>query len=37
MIAGYHDTTVMLHEEIFAVRAGRVEDVWLVAPRTANR
>lgn len=30
---GYSDTTVHLHEEIFAVRGGGVEAVWRVAGR----
>jgi len=32
-IVGYSDTTVHLHEEIVAVRAGRVEAIWRVAGR----
>ena len=32
-IVGYGDTTVHLHEEIVAVRKGRVEAVWKVAAR----
>jgi D-serine deaminase-like pyridoxal phosphate-dependent protein len=32
-IVGYGDTTVHLHEEIVAVRAGRIEAVWKVAAR----
>ena len=32
-VVGYHDTTVHLHEEIVAVRNGRVEAVWRVAAR----
>ena len=27
-IAGYSDTTVVLHEEIYGIRKGRVETVW---------
>ena len=32
-VVGYGDTTVHLHEEIVAVRKGRVEAVWKVAAR----
>ena len=32
-VVGYHDTTVHLHEELIAVRDGRVEAVWRVAAR----
>ena len=32
-IVGYSDTTVHLHEEIVAVRGGRVESIWRVAGR----
>ena len=32
-VVGYHDTTVHLHEEIVAVRNGRVEAVWRIAAR----
>ena len=30
---GYTDTTVHLHEELYAVRDGRVEAVWPVLGR----
>ncbi len=33
LIVGYSDTTVHLHEQIIAVRDGRVEGVWQVAGR----
>lgn len=33
LIAGYGDTTVHLHEEIVAIRCGRIEAVWKVAAR----
>jgi D-serine deaminase-like pyridoxal phosphate-dependent protein len=33
LIAGHSDSTVNLHEEIAAVRAGKVEAVWRVAGR----
>jgi D-serine deaminase-like pyridoxal phosphate-dependent protein len=33
LVVGYSDTTVHLHEEIVAVRDGRVEAVWRVAGR----
>jgi len=33
MIVGYSDTTVHLHEEIVAIRGGRVEAVWRIAGR----
>ena len=32
-IVGYSDTTVHLHEEMIAIRNGRVEAVWRVAAR----
>jgi len=32
-VVGYGDTTVHLHEEIVAVRGGRIEAVWKVAAR----
>jgi D-serine deaminase-like pyridoxal phosphate-dependent protein len=32
-VVGYGDTTVHLHEEIIAVRKGRIEAVWKVAAR----
>ena len=32
-VVGYGDTTVHLHEEIVAVRKGRIEAVWKVAAR----
>jgi D-serine deaminase-like pyridoxal phosphate-dependent protein len=32
-IVGYSDTTVHLHEEIVAMRAGRIEAIWRVAGR----
>lgn len=32
-VVGYSDTTVHLHEEIVALRGGRVESVWRVAGR----
>jgi D-serine deaminase-like pyridoxal phosphate-dependent protein len=32
-VVGYSDTTVHLHEEIVAVRAGRIEAIWRVAGR----
>ncbi len=37
LIAGYGDTTVFLHDELYAHRDGRVEEVWPVAPRVAHR
>jgi D-serine deaminase-like pyridoxal phosphate-dependent protein len=33
LIVGYSDTTVHLHEEIVAVRDGRIEAVWRVVGR----
>jgi D-serine deaminase-like pyridoxal phosphate-dependent protein len=33
LIAGYSDTTVHLHEEIVAVRDGRIEAIWYIAGR----
>lgn len=32
-VVGYSDTTVHLHEELYGVRAGRVETVWPVLGR----
>jgi D-serine deaminase-like pyridoxal phosphate-dependent protein len=32
-VVGYTDTTVHLHEELYAVRDGRIEAVWPVAGR----
>jgi D-serine deaminase-like pyridoxal phosphate-dependent protein len=32
-VVGYTDTTVHLHEELYAVRDGRVEAVWPVLGR----
>ena len=32
-IVGYSDTTVHLHEEIYATRQGRIEAVWPIAGR----
>jgi D-serine deaminase-like pyridoxal phosphate-dependent protein len=32
-VVGYSDTTVHLHEEIVAVRGGRIEAIWRVAGR----
>jgi D-serine deaminase-like pyridoxal phosphate-dependent protein len=32
-IVGYSDTTTMLHEELYAVRKGRVEAIWPVLGR----
>ncbi|MCK9908771.1 DSD1 family PLP-dependent enzyme [Microbacteriaceae bacterium K1510] len=34
-VVGYSDTTAHLHDEIYAVRGGRVEHVWRI-PRTAR-
>ncbi|MCC7046816.1 MAG: DSD1 family PLP-dependent enzyme [Alphaproteobacteria bacterium] len=33
LVVGYSDTTVHLHEEIVAVRGGRIEAVWPIAAR----
>ena len=33
LIVGYSDTTVHLHEEIVAVRSGRIEAIWQIAGR----
>jgi D-serine deaminase-like pyridoxal phosphate-dependent protein len=33
LVVGYSDTTVHLHEEIAAMRKGRIEAVWRVAAR----
>ena len=32
-VVGYSDTTVHLHEEIVAIRGGRIESIWRVAGR----
>jgi D-serine deaminase-like pyridoxal phosphate-dependent protein len=32
-VVGYGDTTVHLHEEIVAMRDGRIEAIWPVAAR----
>jgi len=32
-IVGYSDTTVHLHEEIYATRKGRIEAVWPIVGR----
>ena len=32
-IVGYSDTTVHLHEEIYATRKGRIEAVWPILGR----
>jgi D-serine deaminase-like pyridoxal phosphate-dependent protein len=32
-VVGYSDTTVHLHEEMYAVRNGRVVEVWPVLAR----
>jgi D-serine deaminase-like pyridoxal phosphate-dependent protein len=32
-VVGYTDTTTMLHDELYAVRDGRVEAVWPVLGR----
>jgi D-serine deaminase-like pyridoxal phosphate-dependent protein len=32
-VVGYHDTTVLLHEELVAIRNSRIEAVWRVAAR----
>jgi D-serine deaminase-like pyridoxal phosphate-dependent protein len=33
LVVGYSDTTIHLHEEIIAMRNGRVEEIWPVAAR----
>lgn len=33
LIVGYSDTTVHLHEEIVAVRNGKIEAIWRIAGR----
>lgn len=37
LTVGYSDTTVHLHDEIVAVRGGRVEAIWPVAARGRSR
>jgi D-serine deaminase-like pyridoxal phosphate-dependent protein len=32
-VVGYSDTTVHLHEEIYATRRGRIEAVWPILGR----
>jgi D-serine deaminase-like pyridoxal phosphate-dependent protein len=36
-VVGYADTTVLLHDEMYAVRDGVVEEVWPLLPRSAMR
>ncbi len=36
-VVGYSDTTVHLHDEIYAIRGGIVEDVWPVKARGKTR
>ncbi len=36
-VAGYCDSTMFLHDELYAVRAGRVEAVWPIAGRGKTR
>ncbi len=36
-VVGYTDTTVHLHDEMYAVRNGRVESVWPIAARGKSR
>ncbi|WP_024816612.1 DSD1 family PLP-dependent enzyme [Methylopila sp. 73B] len=36
-VVGYADTTVHLHDAIFAARAGRIEHVWPVSPAAKLR
>jgi hypothetical protein len=36
-IVGYSDTTVHLHEEMYAMRNGRVEAVWPISARGRSR
>lgn len=36
-IVGYSDTTVHLHEEMYAIRDGRVEAVWPISARGRSR
>jgi D-serine deaminase-like pyridoxal phosphate-dependent protein len=36
-VVGYGDTTVVLHDELYAVRAGVVEEVWPLLPRSTMR
>jgi D-serine deaminase-like pyridoxal phosphate-dependent protein len=36
-IVGYSDTTVHLHEEMYAIRNGRVEAVWPISARGRSR
>jgi D-serine deaminase-like pyridoxal phosphate-dependent protein len=37
LVVGYGDTTVVLHDEIYALRGGRVAAVWPLLPRSAMR
>jgi D-serine deaminase-like pyridoxal phosphate-dependent protein len=36
-VVGYSDTTVHLHDELYAVRGGRVEDLWRIVARGKTR
>jgi len=36
-VVGYSDTTVHLHEEMYAIRNGRVEAVWPISVRGKSR
>jgi hypothetical protein len=37
IVVGYSDTTVHLHDEMVAVRGGRVEAVWPIAARGRSK
>jgi D-serine deaminase-like pyridoxal phosphate-dependent protein len=36
-VVGYSDTTVMLHDELYAVRGNRVESIWPIMARKTTR
>jgi D-serine deaminase-like pyridoxal phosphate-dependent protein len=36
-VAGYCDSTLFLHDELYGVRDGRVEAVWPIAGRGKTR
>ena len=36
-VAGYCDSTLFLHDELYGIRAGRVEAVWPILGRGKTR
>jgi D-serine deaminase-like pyridoxal phosphate-dependent protein len=37
LMVGYSDSTVYLHEDIIALRNGRIEAIWPTGPRRSNK